>query len=147
MKLRRFAFLANMTVAVACISCANSEIAPRFLTIEQSTTVLSGWIYFNGNEAALFPTRNVDSYDGFSVPENERCVSLAVDDGVILRDLDGKIGTHIYVQGFARRWEEFSLGESEFERTFSKRYYRGRLVENYCNREFVFVVSKISGNG
>jgi hypothetical protein len=102
--------------------------------------MLQGWFSATG-EWILFPSEDFEDYDPFKTNENEKCVSLinrTGSDRSQHRHLDG---TKVVVLGAPIRYDDLPIGVSSGDRLLSKRYFENESVENYCLRDFVFVVS------
>jgi len=49
--------------------------------------------------------------------------------------------------GFALRYDDLPVGDTVADQTFTRRYYHGKQLHNFCNRPWVFVANKIELQG
>jgi hypothetical protein len=52
-------------------------------------------------------------------------------------------GKKVVLVGIAIRYDDLPSGSSAADRLLSRKYYKNDVVENYCLRDFVFVVSSL----
>jgi hypothetical protein len=62
-------------------------------------------------------------------------------------DYRGFDGKGVIVTGFALRCDDLPVGDTVADQTFTRRYYHGKQVHNFCNRPLVFVANKIELQG
>jgi hypothetical protein len=113
------------------------------LVLTQDTTQLEGWFDTRG-EWILFPTQGLErGYNPYPEEESERCVSVVNGTGEPRESFDRLAGSLVVVDGVAKRYEDFPLGETSVDRLMSRRYFEGERVVGSCVREFVFLATAV----
>lgn len=128
-----------LTANSECVAVVSSE--PE-ISVNQTTVQLEGWFSARG-EWILFPSKDFENYDPFNKEESKKCVSLINETGFARSKYQVLDGNKAIVTGFAVKYDDLQTGNSDSDRLLSKKYFNDELVENYCLRDFVFVVKNI----
>ena len=102
---------------------------------------VSGIIIDNG-EWAIFPNGS-EGYDPYNRIEEEKCISLINRNKSDLEKFGIKSGDQVIVEGKSIRYSDLNDGNSESDYLLSKKYFNGVVVNNFCLREYVFLIYDI----
>ena len=91
----------------------------------------------------LFPSQEIGSYYPLDKPEDAKCVSLVNATTKARSEYAAFDHKRVLVVGAATRYDDLENGTSTADRLLSKKYFGENLVENYCLRDYVFVVRDI----
>mgnify|MGYP007053803202 CR=1 FL=1 len=137
--IRALFFLCGFMLLFSCATASQSSIA---FNLTESTTHLRGWLSVRG-EWTLFPMKGFGAYAPFTVEDDSRCVSLVNNTGQKRTKYRHLEGAFVDVTGYVMRYDELDDGESVTDQLLSKKYFDDQVVENFCLRDFIFVVSGI----
>lgn len=129
-------------------ACASTEYTSDEFILTEQTTLANGWLGYNGYEPALFPDADYENYPRFDLPENKKCISLVFEDKASepnydLTEYNLLDRKYVSVSGFVILYDSLQNGRTVHDEVLSKKYYKGALVENYCYRDYVFIVTNI----
>ncbi|MEO1243350.1 MAG: hypothetical protein AAFX54_15685 [Pseudomonadota bacterium] len=128
---------------IVCSGCVSIEYDEQFLEVDGATTEIIGWFGKNAYELAIFPIRNIGSYQRFDREENEKCVTLIFPKGAHPVDSNRFKGRRVSVKGYSRKYDDLESGDPVHDQLLSKKYFNDTLVENYCYRDYIFIVKDI----
>ena len=135
-----------IAATVGCIVVRGEEpIEP--IQLDPNTVQLEGWFDQRTFEWMLFPVRDFDSYVPFDRKENDKCVTLVNGTGAAHTKFAPLQGRRVVVTGVAVRYRDLKKGTSVADQLLAKRYYEDVRVENFCYREYIFVVREITPHG
>jgi hypothetical protein len=134
------AFTAGFVAATVGYGVARGD---EPIELDASTVRLEGWFEGRKVEWILFPTKDFDSYYPFDRKENEKCVTLVNGTGMEPAKFAPLEGRRVVVTGVPVRYADLKEGTSDADRLLAKRYYEDTVVEDFCYRNYVFVVREI----
>lgn len=137
---RALVLLASLAILSGCSSM--KETHSTSIALASDSQNISGWISVKG-EWALFPTKIKRSYSPYNKAESEKCVSLINGTGIKRSEFLHLQGKKVVVNGVSLKYEDLKEGEEPYQRLLSKRFYESEVVENFCLREFVFLVANV----
>ena len=128
--------LTSLLFVVGCVPLTEVELA-----LNEDTSSLTGWLSARG-EWTLFHTAGLDQgYYPYTDQEHEKCISLVNATGSPRSEYSRRHGELVIVFGEPIAYDDLEIGNSAADRLLSKRYYEDEVVENFCLRDLVFVVS------
>jgi hypothetical protein len=116
------------------------------IALDMSTVRLDAWLSARA-ELMVNSTRAYETFNPIGKDEDQRCVSIVNETGTRNDGYSGFDGKRVIVTGFALRYDDLPVGDTVADQTFTRRYYHGKQVHNFCNRPWVFVANKIELKG
>ncbi len=95
----------------------------------------------------LFNQKDFKSYSPYGKSENYKCVSLINGTGKNRSYFSDFGDKEVIVKGRVAEYDKLSSGTSAADKFLSKKYFGGEVVENYCLRDFVFIVESMELKG
>ena len=133
-----------LTVAVVAATvgyaAVRGEETIQPIDLDASTVRLERWFDQSTYEWALFPMKDFDSYVPFDRKESDKCVTLVDRTGLKRDELARLQGLRVVITGVAVRYRDLTDGTTAADRLLAKKYYEDVRVENFCYREYIFVV-------
>lgn len=129
-------------IVLMFLGCASSNPTRLDIVVGESTKELQGWLSVRG-EWTLFPIETFSLYYPFTKDENQKCVSMVNQTGKNRNDYMALEGKFVTVTGYSVAYEKLADGNEPADRLLAKKYYKDKVVQNFCLREFVFVVTEI----
>jgi hypothetical protein len=144
MRIKPGARLLLATSALASSACAEPPVArPGEIRLTGGSKAISGW-FSAGGEWALYPDKLSRPYDPHSSNENAKCVSLINGTGGRRDALKRLHGKRVAVRGRAVDYDELPTGADPLEKLLSKKRFGNDVVEDFCLRQYVFVVTEMN---
>jgi len=134
--------LLGLAAGIAVAGRAKPEGLP--IALDMSTVRLDAWVSAR-TQLMVNSTRAYETFNPIGKDEDRRCVSIVNETGT--DDYRGFDGKRVIVTGFALRYDDLPVGDTVADQTFTRRYYHGKQVHNFCNRPLVFVANKIELQG
>lgn len=145
MEIRSGAGLLLATWVLASGACAAPPLAPGGeIALNGGTKEITGW-FSAGGEWALYPNNLSRAYDPYATNENAKCVSLVNGTRGRRDALKRFHGKRVVVRGHAVDYDKLPTGDDALEQLMSKKRFGNDVVENFCLRQYVFVVTELRG--